>query len=52
MVASQRKMAAVRPSDMPSAFRMPICRVFWTAAIASVEAMPSATAISTKTWIM
>ena len=39
-------------SVMPSAFRMPICRVFCTAEMASVDAMPSATATSTNAWIM
>ena len=42
----------VSASAIPSALRMPICLVFCTAEIASVEAMPSATATSTNTWIM
>ena len=50
--ACQKKMRPDWRSLMPIALRMPIWRVFWTAEMASVEAMPSATATSTKNWIM
>ena len=50
--ACQRKMRPAWRSRMPIALRMPIWRVFWTAEMASVEAMPSATATSTKNWIV